>query len=73
MSPKDEALANEEFVVHHTNSNLRDDGYDVCWEVDTKRATYRGQPLCELGSVGKRKFENLVRLQKRTRIKFIYV
>jgi len=42
-------------------------------EVDTSKATYQGVSWRTMGDYGKRKFENLLVLEKKERIHIIYV
>lgn len=42
-------------------------------EVDTKKASYQGVPWQTMGDYGKRKFENLLVLEKKERVHIIYV
>jgi len=42
-------------------------------EVDTSKATYQGIAWRTLGDYGKRKFENMLVLEQKERIKIIYV
>lgn len=42
-------------------------------EVDTSRASYQGVPWRTMGDYGKRKFENLLVLEKRQKVHVIYV
>lgn len=42
-------------------------------EVDTKRARYQGVLWQTMGDYGKRKFENLLVLEKKERLHIIYV
>lgn len=42
-------------------------------EVDTKKASYQGVLWQTMGDYGKRKFENLLVLEKKERVHIIYV
>lgn len=42
-------------------------------EVDTSRASYQGVQWRTMGDYGKRKFENLLVLEKRQKVHVIYV
>lgn len=69
----EEMRRNQEYMTVYRGSTVSEAGYDKVVEVDRHKATYRGKPLCELGSFEKRKFENLLALHDaHERVKITY-
>lgn len=73
MSPMQEMELNRPHIRQHWNEAMIEDGYTKIYDVDTKKCVYRGQKVSELGSFGRRKFENLLVLSHpKENIKVIY-
>lgn len=56
----------------YRNKALSKDGYSRAIEIDTKKSSYMGKKWKDLGSFGKRKFENAIVLKQVDRVKILY-